>query len=102
MRKVVLIVAQDATAAPVEVVGIGTAVVEAALLPAIVLAATVWLLTSPKVGRTLRPLFKRLFGALTSKNARWSPNLDLQRDKPPGMRVNDILLASFASTSEVS
>jgi hypothetical protein len=67
MRKVGLIVAQVATAAPVEVVGIGTAVVEAALLPAIVLAATVWLLTSPKVGRTLRPLFKRLFRALTSK-----------------------------------
>ena len=36
--------------------------VEAALLPTIVLGATVWLLTSPKVGRTLRPLFKRLLG----------------------------------------
>lgn len=52
--------AQVATAATVAVVGIGTAVVEAALLPAVVLgAAAVWLPKYfPKAGRTLRPLFK--------------------------------------------
>jgi CBS domain-containing protein len=51
---------QLATAATVAVVGIGTAVVEAALLPAVVLgAAAVWLPKYfPKAGRTLRPLFK--------------------------------------------
>jgi hypothetical protein len=52
--------AQVATAATVAVVGIGTAVVEAALLPAVVLgAAAMWLPKYfPKAGRTLRPLFK--------------------------------------------
>jgi hypothetical protein len=52
--------AQVATAAAVAVVGIGTAVVEVALLPAVVLgAAAVWLPKYfPKAGRTLRPLFK--------------------------------------------
>ena len=51
---------QVATAATVAVVGIGTAVVEAALLPAVVLgAAAIWLPKYfPKAGRTLRPLFK--------------------------------------------
>jgi predicted transcriptional regulator len=51
---------QAATAATVAVVGIGTAVVEAALLPAVILgAAAVWLPKYfPKAGRTLRPLFK--------------------------------------------
>jgi CBS domain-containing protein len=49
-----------ATAATVAVVGIGTAVVEAALLPAVVLgAAAVWLPRYiPKAGETLRPLFR--------------------------------------------
>jgi CBS domain-containing protein len=49
-----------ATAATVAVVGIGTAVVEVALLPAVVLgAAAVWLPKYfPKAGETLRPLFK--------------------------------------------
>jgi hypothetical protein len=49
-----------ATAATVAVVGIGTAVVEAALLPAVVLgAAAVWLPKYfPKAGQTLRPLFR--------------------------------------------
>jgi len=52
--------AQVATAAAVAVVGIGTAVAEAALLPAVVLgAAAVWLPKYfPKAGRTLRPLLK--------------------------------------------
>jgi hypothetical protein len=52
--------AQVATAATVAVVGIGTAVVEAALLPAVVLgAAAVWLPRYfPKASRTLRPLLK--------------------------------------------
>ena len=52
--------AQVATAATVAVVGIGTVVVEAALLPAVVLGAVaVWLPKYfPKAGRTLRPLFK--------------------------------------------
>ena len=52
--------AQVATAATVAVVGIGTAVAEAALLPAVVLgAAAVWLPKYfPKAGRTLRPLLK--------------------------------------------
>ena len=51
---------QVATAATVAIVGIGTAVVEAALLPAVVLgAAAIWLPKYfPKTGRTLRPLFK--------------------------------------------
>jgi CBS domain-containing protein len=54
--------AQIATAATVAVVAIGTAVVEAALLPAVVLgAAAVWLPKYfPKAGRTLRPLFKAI------------------------------------------
>ena len=49
-----------ATAATVAVVGIGTAVVEAALLPAVVLgAAAVWLPKYfPKAGETLHPLFR--------------------------------------------
>jgi CBS domain-containing protein len=49
-----------ATAATVAVVGIGTAVVEAALLPAVVVgAAAVWLPKYfPKAGATLRPLFR--------------------------------------------
>jgi hypothetical protein len=52
--------AQVTTAAAVAVVGIGTALVEAALLPAVVLgAAAVWLPKYfPKAGRTLRPLLK--------------------------------------------
>jgi len=51
---------QLATAATIAVVGIGTAVIEAALLPAVVLgAAAIWLPKYfPKAGRTLRPLFK--------------------------------------------
>jgi len=64
--------AQVTTAAAVAVVGIGTALVEAALLPAVVLgAAAVWLPKYfPKAGRTLRPLLK--VGALTrsAKTAR--------------------------------
>ena len=49
-----------ATAATVAAVGIGTAVVEAALLPAVVLGAVaVWLPKYfPKAGATLRPLFR--------------------------------------------
>jgi CBS domain-containing protein len=51
---------QVATAATVAVVGIGTAVVEAAFLPAVILgAAAVWLPQYfPKAAGTLRPLFK--------------------------------------------